>query len=41
MGIKINNLSQKTRFFNEGQFLSESTAIFAIFDVFSPELQYI
>jgi hypothetical protein len=24
-----------------GQFLSKSAAIFAIFDVFSPELQYI
>jgi hypothetical protein len=34
-------LSKKSRFFNEGQFLSKSTAIFAIFDVFSPELQYI
>jgi hypothetical protein len=38
---KTVNLSQKSRFFYGGQFLSKSAAIFAIFDVFSPELQYI
>jgi hypothetical protein len=41
MGIKINKLSQKSYFVAEWQFLSKSAAIFAIFDVFSPELQYI
>ena len=31
----------KMLFSSTGQFLSKSAAIFAIFDVFSPELQYI
>ena len=31
----------KMLFSSKGQFLSESAAIFAIFDVFSLELQYI
>jgi hypothetical protein len=31
----------KMLFSPTGQFLSKSAAIFAIFDVFSPELQYI
>ena len=31
----------KILFSSTGQFLSKSAAIFAIFDVFSPELQYI
>jgi hypothetical protein len=31
----------KMQFSFAGQFLSESAAIFAIFAVFSPELQYI
>ena len=40
-GLKIILLSQKTRIFNEGQYLSNNAAIFAIFDVFSSEIRYI
>jgi hypothetical protein len=41
LGIKIILLGQKTRIFNGWQYLSNNAAIFAIFDVFSPEIRYI
>jgi hypothetical protein len=37
----VENIEVKMLFSSTGQFLSKSAAIFAIFDVFSPELQYI
>jgi hypothetical protein len=40
-GSKRLKIGLKMLFFSAGQFLSKSAAIFAIFAVFSPELQYI
>jgi len=40
-GPKRLKIEVKMQFLFMGQFLSKSAAIFAIFDVFSPELQYI
>jgi hypothetical protein len=40
-GLKSPKIEVKMQFSSTGQFLSKSAAIFAIFDVFSPELQYI
>jgi hypothetical protein len=40
-GLKRPKIVVKKLFSFMGQFLSKSAAIFAIFDVFSPELQYI
>jgi hypothetical protein len=40
-GLKSPKIEVKMQFSFTGQFLSKSAAIFAIFDVFSPELQYI
>ena len=40
-GLKRPKIDVKKLFSVTGQFLSKSAAIFAIFDVFSPELQYI
>jgi hypothetical protein len=40
-GSKTLKIEVKMQFSSTGQFLSKSAAIFAIFDVFSPELQYI
>jgi hypothetical protein len=39
--LKGPKIEVKMLFLSTGQFLSKSAAIFAIFDVFSPELQYI
>jgi hypothetical protein len=39
--LKGPEIEVKILFSSTGQFLSKSAAIFAIFDVFSPELQYI
>jgi hypothetical protein len=40
-GLKRPKIVVKKLFSFMGQFLSKTAAIFAIFDVFSPELQYI
>jgi hypothetical protein len=40
-GFKRLKIEVKMQFSWAGQFLSKSAAIFAIFAVFSPELQYI